>query len=185
MTLRLSRFIQHALSSHLKSMSLAEFSFPVYGGVLNVIEYLVSLGFVDQERVENGMAYPKREQILAFVKNICIPWLALDGILQSAYPLNVITNLCTTVVYGAFYYVWLGLFVAAAVRNDGGLQGFGWLAFVLTGILLGSIRNGFRKKYNIRSNVVGDGLASLFAWPQVLGQMQEFDTSEKSNEKWF
>ena len=52
------------------------------------------------------------------------------------------------------------------------MKGFAMSFLFCNGVLLGVIRYGFRNRYNIRSNALGDFISSLFFYPQVLAQMQ-------------
>lgn len=152
------------------SNSQPEFVFPLYGGVFNVVEYLVSLGSVHEKRIQHQMHLPSATQTKEFFQGLLLPFVSLCQILSSTYPNNRLSNLACTLGYGVLYLTWVGLFIGVLGGNKG-LLGWAWSFFFAAGILLGALRYGFRSRYNLRSNPFGDFAASLFLWPQVLAQM--------------
>lgn len=149
-----------------------EFPMPIYGGILNICEYMASLGQVHEARVEKGMDMPKSRQVTWFFLGLFVPGYCMWDILSSCYPRNVKSNLFVTAVYSIAYYLWIALF--ASVNSKGGLLGFGWAMFFAAGTILMAIRNGFRIRYNLRSNEIGDFISSCFFWPQVFAQMKDY-----------
>jgi BCCT, betaine/carnitine/choline family transporter len=147
-----------------------EFGMPVYGGVFNVLEYIFSLGAVNTARVEMGMNLPTHFQVVEFFKGIFVPFVSLNQVLTATYPENPKTNLATTICYAVAYMCWVCVFFASWAYP--GLSGLAMTTFLMTGGLLCLIRMGFRSHYNIRSNRIGDWLASTFVWPQVFVQMR-------------
>jgi hypothetical protein len=67
------------------------------------------------------------------------------------------------------YVGWICLFIAS--RSYPGLKGLAWTFFVASGGMLDMQRGGFRRKYSLRRNTVGDFVSGVFFWPQVLTQM--------------
>ena len=53
------------------------FSMPIYGGIFNIFEWLVSLGAVNEKRIELGMDKPTRFHVIKFVKGLFCPPLSL------------------------------------------------------------------------------------------------------------
>jgi BCCT, betaine/carnitine/choline family transporter len=159
----------------------AEFGMPVYGGAFNVFEYIFSLGSVSSARIEMGMNLPTRFQVVEFVKGLLIPFVSLKQVLYTAYPESPKTNFATVACFAIFYVGWVVTFLAS--RGLPGLSGLAMTLFFLTGAMLGIIRNGFRNKYGLRSNSIGDWLASTFVWPQVLVQMRLHCLSPAPNHK--
>jgi BCCT, betaine/carnitine/choline family transporter len=149
-----------------------EFGMPIYGGIFNCMEYLVSLGKVNPARVELGMHQVTRLQRVEFVKGIFVPFVSLNQILARAYPMNRKTNAVLVACYAAAYLSWIGLFVMS--WTYAGLEGVAVTAFFIAGFMLAMIRAGFRSKYNLRSNTISDVIASSCFWPQVFAQMQTF-----------
>jgi BCCT, betaine/carnitine/choline family transporter len=147
-----------------------EFTMPVYGGIFNVMEYLLSLGKVNAARVERGQDRPTHLQLSEFVKGLVLPLVPLSQVLEAAYSQNRKTNAVVVLSYTVCHYGWIVLGLASSSRP--GLAGVAWALFGSAGIILGMIRSGFRSTYNLRSNSVADFMCSLFAWPQVLTQMR-------------
>ena len=77
-----------------------------------------------------------------------------------------------SVVYSTLYNLWIALF--ASVKNNAGLRGWGWALVFASATILMSVRNGFRSRYNLRSNELADFIASAFFWPQVFAQMKQY-----------
>lgn len=148
-----------------------EFSMPIYGGIFNIFEYVCSLGNVHHKRVEKGMHMPTSLHISGFVKGLLVPFLPLYDVLQKTWPKSGTNNAVVTVFYTALYYSWILLYCISAGKR--GLEVWGWTFLVAAGFTLMLIRNGFRARYNIRSNIVSDFIASSLFWPQVLTQMAQ------------
>lgn len=146
-----------------------EFSMPVYGGVFNVLEYVVSLGGVHPKRVEKHMHLPTSAQTSGFFMSLVLPFLTLRKILSAAYPRHTRSNNMCVLAYTFCFFGWISIFCALATHP--GLKAFGISFLFMNGVLLGIIRNGFRARYNLRSNVWGDFISSVFFYPQVLTQM--------------
>jgi len=121
---------------------------------------------------------PTIQHVIEFVKGLVVPSLSLLEALAKAYPENSVSNMSVAVTYGVLYYTWFAIFVASAWKK--GLVGIGWTIFLAAGVVLMSVRSGFRERYNIRSNEFTDLFGSLFFWPQVVSQMNLFD-EEKAN----
>jgi len=147
------------------------FATPVHGGIFNFFELAASLGSVHPDRVALGMDRPTQFHIQEFLMGVFVPFIPLKQVLSAAYPRNTIGNIIQVVSYTVCYYGWIAIFIAMAKYP--GLKVVGWITFLTGGSLLGSIRLGFRERYNIRSGVIADYLNSFFFWPQVLMQMRE------------
>jgi hypothetical protein len=65
-----------------------------------------------------------------------------------------------------------GIFLLIASRSHDERKGLVWTLFFATGGTLAYVRQRFRSRYDLRTNYVGDLLASAFFWPQVLSQMR-------------
>jgi hypothetical protein len=98
-----------------------------------------------------------------------IPFCALNQVLSRTYPQNSKTNAAVVSCYVVAYIGWIS--IALASNTYPGLKGVASTVFVMTGVILGTVRSHFRSHYNIRSNWTADLLGSLFFWPQVLAQM--------------
>jgi hypothetical protein len=148
-----------------------EFSFPVYGGVFNACEWLVSLGTVHPMRVEKGMDKPTIFHFVEFVKGLCIPSFSLGQVLSVVYPRNAKKNAVFVAVYTVLFYGWIAIFAASGKYP--GLSGPGWAMFLSSALMLMTVRMIFRAKFNLRSHAFGDFVSSLFLWPQVIAQMRQ------------
>jgi hypothetical protein len=157
-----------------------EFDIPVYGGVLNAFEYCVSLGKVDQARIDSEMAHATSEQAVEFAKGLLVPFVSLWHVLSAAFPNNPKTNLGTTIGYVVVFYAWVGV-AFASVRHSG-LACMAWILFVVHGVMLATIRSKFRQLHNIRSNAVADLMASALFWPQVMTQMRLYRAAKRNDE---
>jgi BCCT, betaine/carnitine/choline family transporter len=146
------------------------FEMPVYGGVFNAMEYVVSLGHVSAARVELGMHKPSHFHLVEFSKGLLIPFVSLHQVLAAAYPTNKRTNLFVVCSYALCYCTWVLLWLLSFTSY--GEIGVTWTIFAITGCILATVRAGIRTHYNLRSNVIADLSASIFMWPQVLTQMR-------------
>jgi choline-glycine betaine transporter len=147
------------------------FSVPIYGGIFNNMEFLTSAGSVNPKRIELGMDKATTFHVVEFIKGVFVPFVSLHKVLSDAYPRNSLSNTAVTAAYTVCYYMWIGIF--ASLGSKEGLIGWGWLMFFACACILGSVRGGFRARYNVRSNILGDYMASLFFWPQVFTQMRQ------------
>jgi BCCT, betaine/carnitine/choline family transporter len=147
-----------------------EFGMPVYGGILNSLEFLFSLGNVNPARAEIGMDVPTEFQCIEFVKGLLIPFVSLSQVLNSSYPENPSTNIAVVACYAMGYVCWICFFLSSLAHRH--LSGLAMTIYLMTGGILGLIRMGFRTRYNLRSNYVADWMTSTFLWPQVLAQMR-------------
>lgn len=150
--------------------TMKEFTMPVYGGIFNVCEYAASGGQVNPKRIERGMHLPTSFMVKEFFIALVFPYYSLHQILSAAYPRNKKMNMATSGLYAFFFLGWVSLFIAYGSVTA--LLGFAWATMFCGSVLLGSVRNGFRERYKIRSNILGDFIASTFLWPQVLTQMR-------------
>ena len=148
-----------------------EFVMPVYGGMLNIMEYVSSLGYVSKERVDLGIDRPTKTHVVEFMKGVVVPSISLFEILAILYPRSRNVNFCMALLYALPYYGWIVLF--SIPGSYYGLKVLSSVLFVLCGAMLGTVRNIFRCHYNnIRSNCAADFCAGLLLWPQVLSQMR-------------
>jgi BCCT, betaine/carnitine/choline family transporter len=146
------------------------FEMPVYGGVFNTMEYVVSLGHVSTARVKLGMHQASHFHLVEFSKALLIPFVSLHQVLAAAYPTNKRTNLCVACSYALCYCTWVLLWLLSFTSY--GQIGVTWTIFVITGCILATVRSGIRTHYNVRSNVIADLSTGIFMWPQVLTQMR-------------
>jgi BCCT, betaine/carnitine/choline family transporter len=145
------------------------FGMPIYGGIFNVFEYLVSLGKVNPARLELGMGSPTKKQVVEFGIGFFLPFLSLRNVLSTTYPQNPKTNATVVLGYTSCYLAWVIL--ALASRSHPGFTGLAGTLFLFTGMILARVRSGFRSHFKIRSNSVADYVTSALFWPQVLAQM--------------
>jgi hypothetical protein len=153
-----------------KLSSQAEFAMPVYGGIFNIFEFAASGGDVNPKRIERGMHLPTKFQAVEFVKALFVPFFSLYQVLNAAYPKSKKMNFVTSAFYGLLFITWVALFISYGTYTA--MLAWGWAIMFCAAVLLASIRNGFRERYNLRSNVLGDFIASCFLFPQVLTQMR-------------
>lgn len=157
------------------------FSMPVYGGVFNLMEYLMSVGQVNTARVEKQMHRATNDQILEFFKGLVVPFVSLHQILSATYPQNPKTNALVAGCFGVCFVVGVSLALAAFFYP--GFHGLAWTIMLMTGIQLAIIRSGFRSLHNLRSNSLADFTSSMFLWPQVLTQMQLHEVARMNKDK--
>jgi BCCT, betaine/carnitine/choline family transporter len=145
-----------------------EFDMPIYGGVFNLIEYMLGCGRLSEARAEH-MRPPSRYEVRQTAFGLLFPFTLMYHVLSSSYPRNARANAAVTAAYAMSYYGWIAAFVGSF--SFPGLHGLTWTLFVCSGGILGMVRWGFRAHHNLRSNNVGDFVSSALLWPQVLTQM--------------
>jgi BCCT, betaine/carnitine/choline family transporter len=161
--------------------SQPEFDMPVYGGIFNLIEYLVSFGTVNPVRVELGMHRATTAQVVEVAKGLVVPFMSLNQILVKTYPQNTKTNSIVVILYAVCYVGCFASYVASG--SYPGLKGATWTLFLVGGCILGTVRSGFRGVHDLRSNTFADYASGLFLWPQVLTQMRLQKAAVKKNEE--
>jgi choline-glycine betaine transporter len=109
------------------------FGMPVYGGVFNAVEYVVSLGRVNTARVELEMHQPKRAHVVEFVKGLVTPFVSLNQVLSRTYSNSPKTNAAVVVCYTLAYVGWISLALASTAYP--GLKGVATSAFLLAGAI--------------------------------------------------
>lgn len=146
---------------------------PLYGGIFNVFESIISLGCVHESRKEKGMHLPTKEQVVEFFKALFLPFLSVYKIYTSAVmdpkQKDKTTNLLLTAVYTTCYIGWIVLFCFGVVNH--GFVALAWSLFFTNACILMALRMNFRANLGISGNFVADFFASLFMYPQALAQM--------------
>jgi BCCT, betaine/carnitine/choline family transporter len=166
-----------------------EFGMPLYGGIFNVMEYLLSFGSVNLARVELEMDRVTSAQLVELVKGLVMPFLSLNQILCKTYPQNpktksilVMLYAILVMLYAVSYLGWWACYMASG--SYPGLKGATWTLFIVAGGLLGALRSGFRSVHGLHSSIFADYVSGLFLWPQVLAQMRLQNTMTATrNEK--
>ena len=144
------------------------FAMPVFGGVFNVMESIVSIGAVHEDRVARGMAMPAPSQTVECVLGLFVPFWSVYRILQKL-EYSVFATILLTTLYALFFLGWLSMFITSVINF--GFVAFGFLAFFLNGTILSVLRLEVRSKYQLDGNVVSDFLLGSFLYFQVLGQI--------------
>lgn len=146
-------------------------SLPVFGGIFNIFEFIVSFGNVHPARKAKGMDLPSRGHAIDFFKNLFLPFLTLHRI-YSAVDIkkqHARTNAISTFFYCVTFVAMIALFVCGVINH--GFVALGWACFFSNACILTSLRLHVREKLAIRGNIIADFCASSFLYPQVLTQM--------------
>ena len=148
-----------------------DFTTPVYGGILNIFETIVSLGIVHPRRRELGIGAPKSHHITGFILYSIAPFIGVYKVLGAIKPKENTMNVLKTAFYTIGHILWVGLAISTLASHS--LRIFAWTVMFINGFILSAIKGNFREKYNIRGHVIGDYFTSLFAFPQVVIQLVE------------
>lgn len=148
-----------------------DFVTPIYGGIFNSFEWLLSCGRVHERRVELGIGSPTKKHVVGFFTGAILPMLPLHRILNKEYPRNKITNMATAGIYTFFWCAWIAFFISTI--ESYGLQVFGWTCFLINAFILSGVKKTFRAKYKLHGNILGDFVAALFFYPQIFVQLEE------------
>jgi hypothetical protein len=150
-----------------------EFDMPLYGGMLNVLEFVASCGKVHPERIHRGMHLPTEFQVRETLLAIVAPFIGLQQILNDT---NMVEQgLLRLLIVGSFsfaYAAWIAT-GAAGLFGYAGLLPWSLANFFFCGVMLTGIRTSFRYKYRMRSGLVSDIMGSTLLWPQVICQLRQ------------
>ena len=148
------------------------FKMPVYGGVLNIFEYLASLGSVHEARIAVGIDAPTKTHVKEFFQGLFLPMLSVYQIQCAMYPkpAQKLYNKFFTSIFTALHIAWVVLFIMLAKSE--GLRAWGWVAYFINGVLVTGMKMHYRSTRNIHGNAIGDFISSLFFWPQVFAQLK-------------
>eukprot|EP00980_Cylindrotheca_fusiformis_P001230 scaffold331_cov117-Cylindrotheca_fusiformis.AAC.8 len=148
-----------------------KFQTPIFGGIFNIFENLLSFGCVPKKRAH--IASVCAFDVTGFFMAIFCPFIPLYRILSKikSKPEQVSNNKISTLAYVIFYYLFIGLF--ASISKSGGFRAFGWSALAICGIILCVVRGTVRGQRNIEGNIVADFIVATLFWPQVLVQLEK------------
>lgn len=149
-----------------------QFETPVYGGVLNVIEYVASAGRVHPERKKRGMDLPTQEEALEFVQGLLLPFVSFHRLMAGMYPepSSRIVNILVTALFTIFHFTWIILFFMSGAQP--GYTNMAWTVYIVNSVILASLKMHYRTSRSIHGNVIGDLVSSFFMWPQVFVQLR-------------
>jgi len=144
------------------------FKMHLFGGIMNIFEFIVSLGRVHEERIAIGLDKPSMFQVKEFFVGLLCPFHSLFRIL-GVLGYSYFSKVALTLVNFSFHVMWIVL-CSLSVENFGYVA-FGMACFFMNAIILTVIRMDVRKRYEIDGNIVGDFTAGSFFYPQALCQM--------------
>lgn len=163
---------------HLNNYVDASFKMPVWGGIFNLMEYLVSFGRVHEDRIAKNMDLPQGSQVKEFLIGLLMPFWSIYRI-RNYLDGKGSRKRGTMLVAGstfAFFIGWIALFACQAINP--GYKAFGWTLFFCFALVLLNVRSEVRSRFNVKGNVVEDFFASSFCYPQTLAQMiYEFENN--------
>ncbi len=116
------------------------FSVPIYGGVFNIVEWIVSLGSVHPVRKEL-MPVPRAKDLIHFMVATVFPFIPLYQLYAKFSPKqsDKSGNIITAAFYGLFHILWIALFILMGVSR--GFRGFGWITILFNGCILSVLRS--------------------------------------------
>jgi hypothetical protein len=122
-----------------------QFSMPVFGGIFNIFEWIISLGNPHPERAA-CMPMPKAGQFVEFLIASVVPFVPLFKVYSTVNrkESDKKMNGLMTVIYASMFILWVALFGCAGVSR--GLRGFAWTAFCINACILTNVR---RKYYYV------------------------------------
>ena len=167
---------KHGVESELPPPEERSFIMPVFGGIFNIFEFVVSFGRVHPDRIEKRMDFPSGFQVREFFIGMVAPFWSYYRCM-SAFGGEVYSpglKAFLTMIYAVLYLGWILFFIFSYV-NDG-FVAFGFAAFFINACLLCGLRLEVREHFGLEGNVVGDFITSSFGYPQVLTQiLQQFE----------
>lgn len=157
------------------------FKMPVCGGVFNVIEWIVSLGRVNEDRVALGMDLPTSFQVKEFFIGLLLPFYSLFRATNSL-GFKAKSTILLTLTYFSMFVMWIVFF--SLTKTNIGYAAFGWSCFFINACILTYVRKQVRNRFSLDGNVVADFFAGSFLYPQAFCQiMVEFATNDEAPEE--
>jgi hypothetical protein len=125
--------------------SSKHFSMPVFGGIFNIFEFIVSLGNVHPERAKS-MPMPTPAMFADFLIATCFPFVPLFKVYSAVNrkESDKKVNGLMTVIYASMFVLMVALF--ASMGTSRGLRAFAWTAMLINACLLTNVR---RKYYHV------------------------------------
>jgi hypothetical protein len=119
------------------------FKMPIFAGVFDIFEYLVSLGSVHPVRKE-FMPLPTAKDFFDFVVAAVFPFVPLYQIYTKFSPKESAktSNMVGAGIYGAIFIMWVALAACVGVVSHG-LRGFVWCLLLFNGCILAVLRSKF------------------------------------------
>jgi len=152
-----------------KEMGYKSFKTPVYGGIFDCFDFLLSFG---------KCSFPKEATIQFFIHG-ALPWM---GVYKIAFQTdNKICNsknifsALVTVISAVCFYSWI---VLVAISDDG-VWAVGWVMFLGLATIIGNLRLQVRLAKGISGNFIEDIAAAVFMYPNALYQCIEALDEEK------
>ena len=118
------------------------FQMPIFGGLWNVFEHIVSLGRVHESRADL-MPLPTGQEVMDFFVATVLPFIPLYKLYCQFSPKEADQNgnKIGAVLYGAGHILWVVLFACTGVSR--GLRGFAWIVLLWNGCILSTLRSKF------------------------------------------
>lgn len=115
------------------------FTMPIFGGIFNIFERLLSFGMVNEKRSKIGQV--NGSEISGFFVAIVAPFVPLNKIYSMAKPkpADAFSNKLWVLTYTIFYYMTIGLF--CSISRSAAFRGMGWSTMSICGIILCVIRS--------------------------------------------
>lgn len=143
------------------------FAMPVFGGVFNIFETIISLGSVHPERVERGMHMPTGYMVKEAFFALFLPMVSLNRIYgHLEYPVG--WRLLLTVTYGLSFAAMIAMFICGYINM--GFVALGFVLFFSNACILTNARAAVREKFNLDGNPLADFVMSSWLYFQVLAQ---------------
>lgn len=154
------------------------FVMPIFGGIFNLFERLFSFGMVNSKRQE--AAQIDISAISGFFMALLFPFIPMYKCYNMTRPKSsdAIGNKIWALLYTILYYLTVGLF--ASIGRSAAFRGLGWSSMACCATILCALRSTVRMNNKIEGNIVADFVTSMFAWPQVLVQLEK-ELTEKNN----
>jgi hypothetical protein len=133
--------VETSLQSEYKSFKI--FAMPIFGGVFDIFEYLISCGCVHPVRKE-FMPFPSSQELIDFAVATILPFVPLYQIYSKFAPKesDKTSNMVGAAIYGSIFIMWVVLFALMGSVSRG-LRGFAWCLFLFNGCILSVLRSKF------------------------------------------
>ena len=149
------------------------FKMHLFGGVADIMEYIVSLGSPHPDRVAGGLHLPDSLQIKEFFIGLVLPSYSVYRIFDKL-KFGAFAKYSLTIVHFALFVLWVVL--AGLAGEVYAYVAFSFTCFFLNATIHIYLRLQVRELFNIEGNIIGDLVAGSFFYMQCMCQiMNEFE----------
>jgi choline-glycine betaine transporter len=159
-------------TSDIEDASRPKWTFPIYGGICDIFEMILSL----------GGTVPEVSHVIGFAVGIIAPWMAVTQA-QAKMGDSKLTIAATTISTLLFFYLAWSMIIAGEADRTTGLWAPGWSFYLMFVTIFAETRSRLRNYHGIAGNFLEDWFITLLLFPQAAAQMSALATSDRGGIK--